>query len=452
MSLRVRARGQRYRPMPPGNSTPGDAVHVLLGATKIIGVLFTLRLVQIVLSAAWNRRWQLSNAVLGGSPYELLSRAYEAESIGIQQVEAEEHDHDHGHGHGGPREVVIVDQRWAVVTGGSRGIGRAFVRLLSDQGFSLIILDSDEEELQSTALKARQRLERGWHGGVWRRTREAPTVTVITCDAAHVDVCVRKVEEAIGAVPAGGLRLLVNNVGQSTLAPALLTHHSAAEITRLVHTNALFAMQLTRALWTRLVAPPEGRRAGVLFVAARAAYQPAPLASVYAATKSALAAFACALRAEATGLGLRLDVLCVTPGRVRAGVTPRWVGTPAGLAEPDDVARAALLLLETAGNATLAPLLREALADAISRHMPETALARRSFSACMSRREAALKWDSEARCCLCLQPYAARGGRRALVPCAHLVCSRCAQDAIHGACPTCRASVAMHTKMEDHVE
>lgn len=40
---------------------------------------------------------------------------------------------------------------WALVTGASSGIGRAFARILSKQGYDIILVSRDEEKLQNVA-------------------------------------------------------------------------------------------------------------------------------------------------------------------------------------------------------------------------------------------------------------------------------------------------------------
>ena len=392
-------------------------------------VLVVLRWLWLILEAAWTRRWQLLD---GGDKYMTLPPSYGADALGVVPI-TEEDD-----GVIVERNVSVHGHRWALVTGGSRGIGRAFVSCLADMGFSLIIVDLDDSELAATANAAQLRLERGWRGGVWAFTREVPKVISVGCDVTSIDSAVQKCEEAVASLPRGSLRLLVNNVGVSTHSPALLTAHTAADVERLVRINALFGMQLTRALWPRLIEAPtppqvvgspsraaEGeasaagtssartpstrelaqRRTGLLFVSSAASQIPAAHASVYAATKGAVNTFARAVRAEATALDLSLDVLAVTPGYVRAGNTPRWAGheqrpapsatgrpglsepqaagaTPkiqqpiAGFAEPEDVARASLLLLPTARAPVMTPLITDALSDFIVRMLPEATLSR----------------------------------------------------------------------------
>lgn len=40
---------------------------------------------------------------------------------------------------------------WALVTGASSGIGRAFARTLSKHGYDIILVSRDEEKLQNVA-------------------------------------------------------------------------------------------------------------------------------------------------------------------------------------------------------------------------------------------------------------------------------------------------------------
>eukprot|EP00322_Chrysochromulina_rotalis_P014512 CAMPEP_0115836838 /NCGR_PEP_ID=MMETSP0287-20121206/4914_1 /TAXON_ID=412157 /ORGANISM="Chrysochromulina rotalis, Strain UIO044" /LENGTH=413 /DNA_ID=CAMNT_0003290335 /DNA_START=30 /DNA_END=1271 /DNA_ORIENTATION=- len=407
---------------------------------------------RMVACVLWSRRWQLQDILLGGSPYELLSRAYEAEQIGIVQSEGEmDHDHDHGHDHG-PRDIPVVGQRWAVVTGAANGIGRAAIRKLADQGFSLICVDLATPELDEVVVQAEKRLERGWRGGVWRRTAEPPAVIKIGCDVMdelvtrRVDAGLAKIQTAVERLPPGSLKMVVHSVGFCTVAPKHFAGFDHEEVERLVQINLHHVIQLTAALWPHLIATPQGRRAGILFLSSREAMLPAPYAAVYAATKAALCAFATAIRAEAIGLGQRVDVLCVTPGYVRSGQSPRWLGDPRGLAEPDDVMHASLLLLETAACATMTPSMCEALVHTLLCMLPEDRLAQVIYARRTLLRPKAVEWDESNHCCLCLQQYKDRTGKAQLVPCAHNVCGQCAQGL--PTCPTCKASVAGRAKVD----
>ena len=255
--------------------------------------------------------------------------------------------------------VATAPRRWALVTGASRGLGRAFALALAADGWGVLCLDLDDDALDAVCAE----VAAAGPGG-------ALAATKLACDAtdtaAATEACVR----AVDALPRGAsLRLLVNNVGISTPAPATLPQHSAADVERLVSINFLFAAQLTRALWPRLAAVSGGgarSRSGILFVSSGASLIPAAFVSVYGATKAALNHLARALRAEAEaeagaeagakagagagverggGGGHRLDVLAVTPGYVAgAGNTPRWTGATTVGSSPEDVARVRSLI------------------------------------------------------------------------------------------------------------
>ena len=259
--------------------------------------------------------------------------------------------------------VATAPRRWALVTGASRGLGRAFALALAADGWGVLCLDLDDDALDAVCAE----VAAAGPGG-------ALAATKLACDAtdtaAATEACVR----AVDALPRGAsLRLLVNNVGISTPAPATLPQHSAADVERLVSINFLFAAQLTRALWPRLAAVNGGgarSRSGILFVSSGASLIPAAFVSVYGATKAALNHLARALRAEAGaeakaeagagakagagvevglesggGRGHRLDVLAVTPGYVAgAGNTPRWTGATTVGSSPEDVARVRSLI------------------------------------------------------------------------------------------------------------
>lgn len=90
--------------------------------------------------------------------------------------------------------------RKAVVTGGSKGLGRAIAAELLAEGASVVICARDASELEATAAElAKQAGDR------------AGTVTALTCDVTQPDQVVRFMDAAVAAL--GGLDILVNNAG-----------------------------------------------------------------------------------------------------------------------------------------------------------------------------------------------------------------------------------------------
>ena len=309
-----------------------------------------------LLDCAWSRRWQLFDYVLGFSNYTLLPCAYAGRTAGVLTVQGDEHDHGH---EDGPHEIVVVEERWAVITGASRGLGRAYVRALSDMGFCMLCIDADDEDLEATVAEAQRRLERGHRGGVWARTMAMPIARKLAVDLAAVDSAVYLCEQQIAELPVGALRLLVNaSTGVRPESVASLGEPSGPEVQQLLATSMLLSVRLTSALWPKL---SERDRSGVLFASSAPTPMPA-LAPVHAASEGAVHAFARALRTKTAYGGLKIDVLALKPPGVRAGNAQ---------CSTEDIARSSLLLLPTARAASMAPLLIDALQEARLRVLPK---------------------------------------------------------------------------------
>lgn len=84
----------------------------------------------------------------------------------------------------------------AVVTGSSRGLGRAFARALADAGASLVVNGTDPETAQAAAADIRE------HGG---------KAIACTGSVADPEFCGRLVQVCVEEY--GGIGLLVNNAG-----------------------------------------------------------------------------------------------------------------------------------------------------------------------------------------------------------------------------------------------
>jgi len=90
-----------------------------------------------------------------------------------------------------------LEGRTAVVTGGSRGIGRAIARALAGQGVNLVLLARGQEPLERTAREIQD----------GSRVRVVPVVADIT-KSDQVDAAAQAAREAFGTV-----HVVVNNAG-----------------------------------------------------------------------------------------------------------------------------------------------------------------------------------------------------------------------------------------------
>jgi 3-oxoacyl-[acyl-carrier protein] reductase len=208
----------------------------------------------------------------------------------------------------------------AVVTGGSRGIGYAIARALSDLDANVVISARQEESLRA----ARDRLAAGRAGSGARIAAIAADVT------SYADV-----ERLMDAAAArfGGLDLLVNNAGIGSFgevaAQALDDWH------RTIATN------LTGVFYCCRAAIPHLRRRGggwIINISSLAGKNPFAGAAAYCASKAGLNAFSEALMQEVRYDDIRVS--SIMPGSVRTefGGSHDGAGTEWKLA-PSDVAQ-----------------------------------------------------------------------------------------------------------------
>jgi NAD(P)-dependent dehydrogenase (short-subunit alcohol dehydrogenase family) len=180
-----------------------------------------------------------------------------------------------------------------LVTGGSKGIGRAIALALAEDGADVALAARNPEPLEKTA---REIEERG------RRALAVPT------DVTDPDQCRALVERVTGEL--GGLDVLVNNAGA---APFLSTFEAA----RLEGWEKYFRITFTGAVYCTHAAADAllGREgASVINVASVAAFIASPGLTYYAAAKAALVSFTKTLALEWAPHGVRVNA--IAPGFV----------------------------------------------------------------------------------------------------------------------------------------
>jgi NAD(P)-dependent dehydrogenase (short-subunit alcohol dehydrogenase family) len=186
-----------------------------------------------------------------------------------------------------PQEAVMPT---AIVTGASRGLGRALARALAARGWTVVADARDAEALESALA--------GAPGAV----RVPGDVT----DAAHRVALVR------AALETGGLDALVCNAG--TLGPAPLPHIAGLDLAALAATLEVNTVAQVGLIQEAL---PALRPGGVVVaVTSDAAREPYPGWGAYGASKAALEQLANVLSAERPDL----RVYRVDPGDMRTAM------------------------------------------------------------------------------------------------------------------------------------
>lgn len=181
----------------------------------------------------------------------------------------------------------------ALVTGASRGIGRAVASALAARGATIGLAARSEGDLRALAA----RLPGAHH--------------VLPCDVGDRDSVGAAVESFLGA--AGGLDLVIANAGVAHYGPFADQPLDHAE--RMTRINWLGTLYTVSAALPHLLDRAEGH---VVVVSSGAGLRSFPFAAVYGATKSAQRGFGEALRHELSGSGVGLTM--VYPGEIASSL------------------------------------------------------------------------------------------------------------------------------------
>jgi 3-oxoacyl-[acyl-carrier protein] reductase len=180
-----------------------------------------------------------------------------------------------------------LQRRRAVVTGASRGIGRAIALALAAEGADVVAVARDRAKLEELAATA----------------AAAGTITVRAADlsqAAAIQGLTAELETA---------DILVFNTGGPPFG-------TAAETTDAVWAAQFEAMFLSAIRLTRLALPGMRRRGfgRIMLVVSSGVIQPIPNLAISNAIRSALVGWAKTLAGEVAGEGVTVN--CLAPGRI----------------------------------------------------------------------------------------------------------------------------------------
>lgn len=182
----------------------------------------------------------------------------------------------------------------ALVTGGTRGIGRAIVTQLAVAGAEVVACSRHEDEAAHSLTRELKDLGGAHH--------------VVQADVTKGEDIHRLIELTRDAF--GSLDIVVHNAGAISHLP--FAELSGAEWQRVVDTSLGAAARLTQG-----VLPILGRGASVIYIGSRVATIGAPLRAHYTAAKAGLIGLSRSLAKELGPRGVRVNV--VAPGPVDTG-------------------------------------------------------------------------------------------------------------------------------------
>lgn len=224
-----------------------------------------------------------------------------------------------------------LEGRVAVVTGASRGIGRAIAVALGAEGAKIVLSGRSEPDLKATAEKV---------------TAGGGTTEIIPAELED-ETSIRNLVTAIRQ-RCGRLDILVNNAGITHSAP--LAETRTEDLDRCWAVNARAPFILCREALPLLKLAERGTIVNIASVVGVKGY---PLQSAYTASKHALRGMSMSLAEEMRGSNVRVHVIC--PGGVNTELVShvRPDIEKGDLIGPDEIAELVVYLVTHEGNAVL---------------------------------------------------------------------------------------------------
>lgn len=174
--------------------------------------------------------------------------------------------------------------KWALITGGTSGIGKELANLFANDKYNLILVARDEQELSSTAAELRS-------SGIEIKT--------IAKDLSKMDEAKALCNEV--DVP---VEILVNDAGQGLY--GLFKDNDLERELDIIHLNICATVILTKHFVKEMAARGSGK---VLNLGSIAGKLPGPWQAVYHATKAFVLSFTSAIREELKDSGVTITAL-----------------------------------------------------------------------------------------------------------------------------------------------
>lgn len=225
----------------------------------------------------------------------------------------------------------MLQDKTAIVTGASRGIGRACAIRLAESGANLVLNGTNPALLAAIAGEIDDR------GG---------RALVTVGDVADPRTAAATVQQALDRF--GRVDIMVNNAGINTRSTTL--DMDFADWQRVLDINLNGALHFCRAVLPGMIAQGGGKIVNVSSTTGKTPHKNA--APAYGASKAALNALTMHLAAEMAKHGIHVNAVC--PGPVETDMSQQWSadyrrrvteGVPLGrLGRPEEIANIVLFL------------------------------------------------------------------------------------------------------------
>jgi short-subunit dehydrogenase len=223
----------------------------------------------------------------------------------------------------------------AIITGASKGIGRAIAKMLASKGINLALCARGGSEL----IDLMKEIENQY---------PEPDIYISMVDVSKKDEIHRFVMEVNDHL--GHVDILINNAG--VFIPGEICNEGDELLETMIETNLYSAYYLTRAVVGNMIENRRGHIFNMCSVASLIAY---PNGGSYSISKFALYGFNKVLREELKDKGIK--VTAIIPG---ATWSDSWAGVDLPqerLMEADDIAKAVWVAIDTGPSAVIEEIL-----------------------------------------------------------------------------------------------
>jgi NAD(P)-dependent dehydrogenase (short-subunit alcohol dehydrogenase family) len=187
-----------------------------------------------------------------------------------------------------------MNQKVAIITGASRGIGKATAYLFSQQGFHLVLNARDHHALEEIQKE------------ITSLYKDNTQVEIVSGDITEEETRLQIVKKALDSF--GRIDVLVNNAGGNFYHGSILNINPK-------HVDRIFSLNYISALYLSQLCIPvmiQQGKGSIINISSILSSFPDPNDAVYASSKSAIETLTKAMAQEFGSKGLRIN--CISPG------------------------------------------------------------------------------------------------------------------------------------------
>ena len=226
-----------------------------------------------------------------------------------------------------------MKEKVAIITGASKGIGKAVALILAENGFKVALAARSEELLQELKSKIDQ------NGG------DALVIPTDVSDEESVKQLIQRILEHYGTID-----VLVNNAGVGYFARA--DEFTVDDYDNIFDVNVKGVFLATKYTVPHMISKKSGQIINIASVAGKNGFKSGTL---YSASKHAVVGYTWSLREDLKEFGIKVSVVC--PGSVVTGFGGKKPDFVEWSLEVEDVAHAVMYLVNESDTANTAEMI-----------------------------------------------------------------------------------------------